>query len=278
MDQRQAVGNDFQPLVDQAVDDRVHLALVAGNGARGKDHAVAAGELDGRMLARADARHGGARLALAAGRDHHDFFTRQIRVALWAKERPDAVEIAAIAADLDDALQRPADDDHGAAGGLGRQRHGLHAGEVGGEGRHHDAARRAGDEIAQRAGDLALGRALAFAHDIGGIADEDVDALFADGEQPRLVGRLADAGLGVELPVAGVNRRAARRAQHQRAALGDRVRHGDGLDVERPERETSALLELDQLHLWRAGFSEAAGLEQANREARRIDLAAELRP
>jgi hypothetical protein len=54
------------PCVNQAVDDSADRLLVAGNGARGKNHAVALVQGDLRMVVIGDARQRRARLALAA--------------------------------------------------------------------------------------------------------------------------------------------------------------------------------------------------------------------
>ena len=61
-----AVGDDLDALPDQAVDHTIHVLLVAGDGARREDHAVAPGEGDLRMLVLGDARERGTRLTLAA--------------------------------------------------------------------------------------------------------------------------------------------------------------------------------------------------------------------
>src|SRR5262249_25567890 len=60
-----AVGDDLDTLRYQAVDDPHHRLLVAGNGARGKNYAVAGRERDVGMLVLGNARERGARLALA---------------------------------------------------------------------------------------------------------------------------------------------------------------------------------------------------------------------
>ena len=83
--------------------------------------------------------------------------------------------------------------------------------------------------------DIGFRRALAFAHDVGGVADQRQHAFVAERAQPRLVGHAADAGRRVDLPVAGMHDEPRRRANGERRALGDRMRDGDELDVERAQ-------------------------------------------
>ena len=77
MHEMRAVGDDLDPLQDEAVDHPVHLALVAGDGARGEDDAIAGGETDHGVLAFGDAAHRGTGLALAARRKHDNAVTRR---------------------------------------------------------------------------------------------------------------------------------------------------------------------------------------------------------
>src|SRR5207247_2739825 len=65
------IGDDFDLVVGQPILHARHRLLVAGDGARGEDHPVAGFELHIGMLAKSDAGHGGARLALAAGAERY---------------------------------------------------------------------------------------------------------------------------------------------------------------------------------------------------------------
>ena len=87
MHQRIAVGDDLDALLDQAVLDVDDRLLVAGNGARGKDHRVAGGERDMAHLVAGKLGKGGARLALAAGQDDHDLVARDIAEFVFGDER-----------------------------------------------------------------------------------------------------------------------------------------------------------------------------------------------
>ena len=99
-------------------------------------------------------------------------------------------------------------------------------------------------------------------------------AFSADG-----VGRRAGQRVLVELPIAGMQRRAERRADHHRGRLGDRMRHVDQLDVERADRAAAAERHdmqreaVDEAHLGELRFQHLGG------EGRGIDRdAGELRP
>ena len=143
MDQRVAVGDHLDALQDQAVDDGVHLPLVAGNGARGENDEIAGRELDG------DARRARCATWPRAPRPGCRWPARRpcsrgsARKTVQREQFRNAVEIAAFARDLDRPL-------HGAAGehdapprGLRRQADRAQPRDIGGEGRDHDAARRA---------------------------------------------------------------------------------------------------------------------------------------
>src|SRR5947209_15656699 len=93
MHEMRAVGDHLDPLQDEAVDRPVHLALVAGDCARGKDDAIARGETDDGMLAIGDAAHRGAGFALAARREHDHPIAREHWIALESEEIREPVEI-----------------------------------------------------------------------------------------------------------------------------------------------------------------------------------------
>ena len=93
------------------------------------------------MLVLGDARERRARLALAAGAKRHHLVGRQIAVGVDRAEVLDALEIAGLARDLDDALHGAADHHHLALGGAGGVDHRAQARDVGGEGGDRHAAR-----------------------------------------------------------------------------------------------------------------------------------------
>ena len=219
MHQRGAVGDDLDACAHERIDDLADRLFVAGNGARGEDDGVARAQFRRRMIVLRHAGERRARLALAAGGERQDLVARQAIERVHAQERRHAVEHAAVARDRDDALDRPAENadlPSGGETGLGRR---AQAGDVGSEGGHDHPALRLADEPCQRLGDVALGRAFAFAQNVGRIADERQHALVAERPEARLIGRQADDRRRVDLPVGGVDDEPGGRADRQRRAF-----------------------------------------------------------
>ena len=142
VDEMGAVGDDLDALRDQAVDDGADRLLVAGDGARGKNHAVALVERHLRMVVIGDARQRRARLALAAGAQRQHLVGRKMAVKVGAAKILHAVEMAGLARHLHHALHGAADHHDFAPGGAGGIGHRAQPGDVGGEGGHGDAALR----------------------------------------------------------------------------------------------------------------------------------------
>ena len=237
MHQMGAVGDDLDALVDQAVDDAADRLLVAGDRARREDHPVAARQRHVGMLVLGDARR--ARRAARPGcrcrapppcraadgrrrpcrgnparrRDSRSR-ARPGRRAPW-RGRPRTTSRSAARA----------------ASATARMRATLEAKVV-----TATRPRRARDQLGRAsARDIGLRRRAAFAHRIGGIADQREAALVAERAQLGLVGRRADHRRRIDLPVAGVQHVAERRADDQRVRFRDRMRDRDQLDVERPD-------------------------------------------
>ena len=80
------VGDDLDSLGDETVDHPHDRLLVAGNGARGENHAVAARERDLGMVVLRDAGERRARLALAAGTERQHLVRREMAVEVGAAE------------------------------------------------------------------------------------------------------------------------------------------------------------------------------------------------
>ena len=86
------------------------------------------------------------------------------------------------------------------------------------------------------------------------------------------VGR-AEQRVGVDLPVAGVQDRAQRRADRQAVGLGDRVGEGDQVDLERAERDRAAERHLGDRHLvQQAGLAQLLA-DQEGGEGRGVERA-----
>ncbi len=75
--QRVVVGDQRDAALDQFVLDAPDNLLVAGNSARGKDHGIARGEVDHRMIVVGDARQRGPRFTLTAGAQQQRPLRRQ---------------------------------------------------------------------------------------------------------------------------------------------------------------------------------------------------------
>ncbi len=279
MHQVRPVGDDLDALADEPVDDPHDGLLVAGYGARGKDHAVTAREGHLGMLVGGDAGQRRARLALAAGAERDHLVGRQVAVGL---DRPELVAIRRDSRSR--ARPGPPDPWRGrprttsrpqaaAASATARSRATFEAKVV--------TATRPGAvrmRSARDLGDVGFGRRAAFAHRIGGIADQREATFVAERAQLGFVGRRTDDRGAVDLPVAGMQNGAERGANDQAVRFRNRVGHRHELDVERPEREASAERNDIDRHLARARLALPLGLEQGRGERRRIDRQLEPRP
>ena len=192
MHEVRAVGDHLDALVDQSVDDAANALLVAGNGAGGIDHQIAARQRHVGMLILGDARKCCARFALAAGAKRHDLVGRQITVGIDRAHLRHVVPIAGLARDLDAAIHGAADNDHFAIGGARGGGNRAQTPDVGSKRRHRDAAARVLHQFGNRLGDIGFRGRAALAHRIGGIADDGETALFAERAQFLLVGAVIE--------------------------------------------------------------------------------------
>ena len=278
VDQMGAVGDDLDALRDQAVDDGADRLLVAGNGARGKDHAVALVQRDLRMIVIGDARQRRARLALAAGAQRQHLVGRKMPIEIGAAEILHAVEIAGLARHLHHALHRAPDHHHLAPGRLGGVRDRAQPRDVGGKGGHGDPALGGLHQFGDGLGDLGLRRRAPFPHRIGGIADQRQHAGIAEFAQPPLVGRHADDRRRIDFPVAGVQHGPDLGLDRQRMGFRNRMRDRNELDIERPELDPAARRHHRNRDFRRIALGGAFGLEQRRAEFGRIDRAFQFRP
>ena len=112
-------------------------------------------------------------------------------------------------------------------------------------GRDHELALRAGEELLERVDDLDLGPGESLAIDVGAVGEERQHALRAElGEAVQVEVLAVDRRL-IDLEVAGVDDDADRRRDGQRHAVGHAVRDADELDRERPDGDR--LPRLDRL-------------------------------
>ena len=258
------------PCLMRSVDDAADLALVAGNGARGKDHAVAGRELHDRMLifrntgdaARLSpwlpvasitiSSRGSAEKASAGEKrmEHlRDSRIRARRSTTRSIARPTSTTLRPAAL---------------AASATARIRATLEAKVV----TTRPAARLA-DDLMQGQGDLGLRGADAIRRILVEIANEREHALIADLGEPLDFGLGTKSRLRIDLPIAGVKHRAERRADRQRAALRDRMRHRHQFDSKGSSSGVSLRYRLHRDLVRRA--RSAARLEAARRRRRRIN-------
>ena len=265
-------------LLDQAVDDGADRLLVAGDGARGKDHAVALVQGHLRMIVIGDARQRRARLALAPRAQRQHLVGGKMAVEIGAAEILHAVEIAGLARDLHHALHGAADHHDLAARGLGRIGDRAQPRDVGRKGGHGDPALGALHQFGDGLCDLGLGRRAPFPHRVGGIADQRQHAGIAELAQAPLVGRLADDRRRIDLPVAGMQHGACGSVDRQRMGFRNRMRDRNELDVERPEIDAAAGGHHRDRNFRRVALGGAFGREQSGAELGRVDRAFQPRP
>ena len=191
-----------------------------------------------------------------------------------------AIKIAAFARDLQRRAPwraRPA-----RPGGRRRWRpgDGADARDIGGESRdQRRGPSRFGDDFAQRWRPHRLPRADPLAQDIGRIADEREDAFVADLRQPLFIGRRAKARLGVDFPVAECSTVPSGRPDGERAAFGNRMRHGDEFDRKRPDRRPLPPCGTTLIGTSGApGSARRLGAQKLGGETRGVKRAAKVRP
>ena len=271
-------GDDGNAALGELVLDADHPILVARNGARGEDDAVAPVELHHRMLALGDARKRRHRFTLAAGDERRDLIARESAEAFLVEIGEMLGPKAGVAGGFHDAVHGAADQHQLAAGCAGSLGDGGEPVHVRGEGGDRDPAFRASDDGLQVLADGFFGGAFAFDQRIGAVADEHAHTFLAQPRELGLVGRVAKAWRVVELPVAGMEHIAARRAQEDHVAFRDRVRNRHQVHVERPDIEAGALRHLDNGHLGCVGVLLELALEQVRRELGYVDGRAQARP
>ena len=215
MHQSVAVLDDPHALVDQAVLDFEDCLLVARNGARGKHHRVARRQRDRLHFVAGELGECRTLFTLAAGADDHQVLARDETVILLGDEFRQAVHVAELVRNADDAFQRAPKYQNLPSAITGGFRDRANAPDIGGEGGDGDAALGLLDHLAQAFAHLLLGRRISVAHGVGGIADKRQHALVAKRAETRLVGHRADFRRRIDLPVAGMDHGAGGRGDRQ---------------------------------------------------------------
>ena len=193
-------------------------------------------------------RQGRHRLALRPGRDQHHVARRHLLGVAQVDQQPAGhVQVAQVAGDPHVAHHRAPDEGDLAPVLGGRVQHLLDPVHVGGEAGHDDPLRGVGEDLVEHRGDVALGADDAGHLGVGGVGQQQVDALAAEPREPGQVGQPVVERELVHLEVAGVQHDAGRGLDGHRHRVGDRVVDREELKVEGPPRAGVALLHLDRL-------------------------------
>ena len=235
MDKMIRLGHDFDPEPHERVLQPPDRLFVARNDTRRKDHDIALFERDVGVIITSDASERGARLALAASADHQDLVARHVARFVFGQEPRHIGKIAGLARRLVHAPQRAPDQGDVAvvdARGLGDR---LQPRDIRGKTSDGDSPVVTADQVGQGLAQFAFRAGAAGLQRVCRVADDREHALVADLAQSVLIGRRADQRLGIELPIAGVQHRAGRGADHDGVRLGDRMRQRDQLEIERSD-------------------------------------------
>ena len=207
------------------------------------------------------------RLALRAGRHEHDLVGRQYgRLVEPDHQAGRDAQQPEVAGDAHVAHHRPADERDLALVLVRRVEHLLHPVHVRGERRHDDPAARLGEHRVEHRPDVPLRRDEAGDLRVGGVREQQVDAL---GAEPREAGQVGDPPVErqlVHLEVAGVQHQPGRGPDGHGQRVRDGVVDREELTLERPQRLPPALAHGQRVRL--DPPLGQLGLDQRERELR----------
>src|SRR6478735_6908260 len=264
-----ALVHDVGAEAHESVDDAVDGVLVAGDEAAGEQDGVAGADVDA-VLAVGHPGQGRHRLALGPGADQDDLVVAQVVELLDVDQ--DAVghlEVAELGRDAHVAHHRPAHHGDLAAGLLGSVEHLLDAVHVAAEAGDDDAPLGVPEHLVDGGGDLELGGGEARDVGVGGVGQEEVDALLPQPREGAQVGESAVEGQLVHLEVAGVQQRAGLGAHEDGESVWDGVVDGHELEVE--DAEPLALALPDRHGVRADAVLLELGLDESQRERRADD-------
>src|ERR1043166_2852605 len=266
----------------EMIDDVGDRALVSGDELGREKDGVAGLDLDRFVTVEGDAMERRERLAPAAGREKRDLIPRQVLPRLVLVQRVTReIEIAELGRDLgvvDHAAAAQDEPPSGAPRDVGDL---LDARDIRRKRRDEDLSMAALEDRLEIPPDLALGRRVAFALDVGRVGKQQQDAFLSVGGELLKVEVLAAHRRLVDLEVAGVNDDACRRLDREREAIHQAVRHADAFELERPELPRPVGGDLAEigglLQAVLADFIFQERERQARAEDRRVDLLQDVR-
>ena len=223
------------------------------------------------MFAVGHARKGRQRLALRAGAHDDDLVVRQV-VDIEGID-----DIGVIDVEVTELARHAGVGEHGTtghddlaaalAGGVADL---LQTMDVARERRDEHAARSILDGMQQIGANLGLGLGKAGDRGVGGVGQQQVDALLGKAADSGIVGRDAIDGRLVELKVAGVHNGALVGADEHAQSARDGVRHREEVERDATEIDVAAALDLTELGSADAELGELA-LDKAERQLARED-------
>jgi hypothetical protein len=188
------------------------------------------------------------RLALRPGRHEQHLLLGQLHRLVQVDEQPlGHVEQAQVGGDAHVADHRPADERDPPAVAHGHVEHLLHAVHVAREARDDHPLLGAGDHALEHRPDLALRHDEARHLGVGGVHEEQVDALVTEAGEACEVGEPAVERQLVELDVTGVQDQPGRGAHGDRQRVRDGVVDREELALEVPVGNPAALDDLDEV-------------------------------
>ncbi len=231
----------------EVVDDAVYGLLVAGDDARAEKDGVAGFDFCEAMVIDGGAGEGGHGLALGAGDQDAELVGWGVLDLVGVDDEAlRRIDIAKVLRDLGGVIDGAADDGELAA---------VLVGEIHGDADAVDGGREAGEEEALFGGcedvveawnDGLFAGGEAGAVDIGGVLEEEEDALLAEVGEGLEIEGVAVGGGEIDFEVAGVEDDADGGVDGERDAVDEGVRDADGHDGECAEGEAVAGEDFDE--------------------------------
>ena len=255
----------------QAVDDLLDGFLVTGDRRCREDNGIALVDGERLVLSVGHAGQGRQRLALRTGAHDNDLVVRQVINV----EGIDNIGIVDV--EVAQLARHTGVSEHGATGHndlttalAGNIADLLQTMNVTRERRDEHTTRGVLDGVQQVGTDLGLGLGKAGNSGVGGVGQQQVDALLGKAADSGIVGRDTIDGRLVKLKVAGVHNGALVGADEHAQSAGDGVRHREEVERDAAEVDMAAALDLAELGCADAELRKLA-LDKAKRQLARED-------